>query len=761
MNGFLFGGSTGETPETLKRKRQIAEALVSRSAAPKNVGEGLSAIGNALIYRSLMGKADAAEKTGRESASNDFAPLLGGFGSPPPGATGSAMPKVDAGGNVPIATAPDEVKSLIAANVPPELQAYATNLIGKESSFDPNAVSPTGATGLAQFTKGTGKQYGLVSDQGDMRKDPVANLKALVALTNDNRAGLANALGRAPTDGELALAHQQGLQGAINLLSGKSVPGNNLAVNNIDPNSDPRAAADKIMAFYGGTGGQQVASLDPAAGMPQTAPQAIDAASPPSGYVDPQVTTDSRQLAASPAVAATLANPQQGQQQPSPVPQALAAPPSASGGALPPLPVTEVGPTPNVASVSPVAEAAPQPNQQVAQALLQQDRSGVGIGGDAPGAGYFPAAPNAQGQGPSQQQIMQVLTNPYASDSQKAVANALLQRSIDASDPNSQLGLELKRAQLDALKAKPKKEWQKLSDTTLFNPETSEVKDVSATGPGGTKQFRFPGNSVEAAALNGLIDGGQLTPEQAQQLGAGKTITDPATGTIVFMTPQGVFGKPADGGPAQPISSPGQQAGTPAGATPAAPSASPAPAAPAEQRPGMIPLTSKKPEKPLTESEGRNSGFLVRANTAQQTLNDLEDQGTSLWNNTVGKAPYVGNFLRSEDAQKYDQAKRNFINAQLRRESGAVISPPEFENAEQQYFPQPGDGKEVIEQKRKNRDDAIRGLEIGSGAGADLAKPQAGNSADLDAAREAIARGAPRDAVIKRLQDANIDPTGL
>lgn len=125
----------------------------------------------------------------------------------------------------------------------------------------------------------------------------------------------------------------------------------------------------------------------------------------------------------------------------------------------------------------------------------------------------------------------------------------------------------------------------------------------------------------------------------------------------------------------------------------------------------------------LTESEGRNSGFYGRGVESQQILNDLESQGTSLWNKTVGNLPVVGNFARSEDAQRYDQAKRNFINAVLRRESGAVISPEEFANAEQQYFPQPGDGPEVIEQKRNNRDTTIQGLKVSSGQGAQFALP--------------------------------------
>lgn len=135
-----------------------------------------------------------------------------------------------------------------------------------------------------------------------------------------------------------------------------------------------------------------------------------------------------------------------------------------------------------------------------------------------------------------------------------------------------------------------------------------------------------------------------------------------------------------------------------------------------------VSMGGAKPPK-LTEAEARNSGFLVRADQSQKILNGLEGEGTSLWNSTAGKIPVAGNFLRSQDAQKYDQAKRDFVNALLRRESGAVISPDEFGNAEQQYFPQPGDGPEVIAQKRANRESAIKGLDVGSGAGSKLVRP--------------------------------------
>ena len=59
--------------------------------------------------------------------------------------------------------------------------------------------------------------------------------------------------------------------------------------------------------------------------------------------------------------------------------------------------------------------------------------------------------------------------------------------------------------------------------------------------------------------------------------------------------------------------------------------------------------------------------------------------------------------LQSAERQQVEQAKRNFINATLRRESGASISPEEFKNGEKQYFPAYKDSTEVLKQKEANR----------------------------------------------------------
>lgn len=120
--------------------------------------------------------------------------------------------------------------------------------------------------------------------------------------------------------------------------------------------------------------------------------------------------------------------------------------------------------------------------------------------------------------------------------------------------------------------------------------------------------------------------------------------------------------------------------------------------------------------KPLTEGQAKDLLFGSRMTEANKVLDDLERDGKLF--STPGSRTGFGvgsavNLVNSSAGQKLDQAKRNFINATLRRESGAVIADSEFSNAEQQYFPQPGDSAEVIAQKRANRETAMRGILAG------------------------------------------------
>jgi hypothetical protein len=133
------------------------------------------------------------------------------------------------------------------------------------------------------------------------------------------------------------------------------------------------------------------------------------------------------------------------------------------------------------------------------------------------------------------------------------------------------------------------------------------------------------------------------------------------------------------------------------------------------------PLKGKAADRSLNETQAKANLFGTRMKEANRILNDLEGKYSPLAVNakqSAGEAPLiggiagaVGNAMLSTEGQQAEQAQRDFINAVLRRESGAVIAPTEFENAKIQYFPQPNDDKKTLDQKRRNRELAIRGLE--------------------------------------------------
>ena len=146
--------------------------------------------------------------------------------------------------------------------------------------------------------------------------------------------------------------------------------------------------------------------------------------------------------------------------------------------------------------------------------------------------------------------------------------------------------------------------------------------------------------------------------------------------------------------------------------------------------------------KPLTEAQGKSTAYGMRMAEANKILTDLEKKGVtntgivrSAIGGTVGLTPFIGDKLQeatnalinplpgvlggpSAEQQQVDQARRNFITAVLRQESGAAIAASEFANEERKYFPQVGDTAEVIAQKQKARELAIKAMNIQAGPGA-------------------------------------------
>ena len=117
--------------------------------------------------------------------------------------------------------------------------------------------------------------------------------------------------------------------------------------------------------------------------------------------------------------------------------------------------------------------------------------------------------------------------------------------------------------------------------------------------------------------------------------------------------------------------------------------------------------------KPLNDSQSKAALFGSRMKNADSILGELADSGVTTSypgaNAGWGIGSVVGS-LQPGKQQQLDQAKRDFVNAVLRRESGASISPSEFDSAEKQYFPSINDSAATKAQKANARAIAIRGM---------------------------------------------------
>lgn len=120
--------------------------------------------------------------------------------------------------------------------------------------------------------------------------------------------------------------------------------------------------------------------------------------------------------------------------------------------------------------------------------------------------------------------------------------------------------------------------------------------------------------------------------------------------------------------------------------------------------------------KPPTDAQRSLAGFASRIEQTNPIFSTLEKSIVGMnYASFITQLNSPTSYLQSDNIQQYVQASRNFINAVLRRESGAVISPTEFAEARQQYLPQPGDSAGNLAQKKANRDLILNSYSTGSG----------------------------------------------
>lgn len=131
--------------------------------------------------------------------------------------------------------------------------------------------------------------------------------------------------------------------------------------------------------------------------------------------------------------------------------------------------------------------------------------------------------------------------------------------------------------------------------------------------------------------------------------------------------------------------------------------------------PEIINLGGKTPPN---ADQTKAFGFAQRLFDSSSILADVDPTGSiggSPVENTLDAVPIVGNFLTTPEYQQSEQARLDSTNAILRRESGAAIGKEEIATANKQYFPQPGDRADVINQKRKNLINQYGSLRMAAG----------------------------------------------
>lgn len=568
----VFSGQA-KSPAEVERLRAIVDQLMGRTAVPRNIGEGLASIGDALVTRSLRKEADAAEAGGNASAEAAMAPIFGALGL--------------GGGEAPT---PGSASAPGGAN-------YRDAIAGLESGGKYDALGPV--------TKGD-RAYGKYQIMG--ANVPVWTQEVLGKSMTPEQFLADPKAQDAVFDAKFgSYVKQFGPEGAAQAWLGG--PGSVGKVGRRDVlGTSVGDYGKRFMASVGPQAPVQVASLDPAAGMP-----AVARGPAPAGVTAPSAIQS-------------------------------VAPPAAT------IPAGNVPPTPG----------------QTAQAGPQRPAGG--------------AMPNIV-------QLLSAMQNPWVAQKYGPIVSALLKQQMDqavaANDPKRALELQKLQAEVDQLK----------------NPRMS---------PADAARLELDQKKFEA-------DQGKL-----MEVGPGVTVFDPKTRQPVMTTPRDT-----------PVPAAVQEyeyakkQGFPGTFQDWEASKKGGMSLQVDPNTGAVTFQQGGNIKPMTEAQSKDAVYATRAAGALPLVDQFGDALTDLKGKAADSIPLVGNYMKSEAYQKAEQAGREFLQAVLRKDTGAAITSQEMDQYGSVYLPQPGDSKPVLDQKKAARLRALEAMKAGMTPQAILAQEQA------------------------------------
>ncbi|CAN7582012.1 lytic murein transglycosylase [Rhizobium leguminosarum] len=535
--GFLFGGNTGESQESVTdARKRLAAAMLQQGTDTgpiQSPWEGAARMAQALMGGLAIRNQGEAEQaavakylpgiTGQpytppEKPAGFLSSIFGGGKAADPGATGSSMPKVDSAGNVAAPTTvqpggnPEVAEYIrqgsLARGIDPN---YSLRVAGHEglNVFDPSSPDHGGDEGSSfgpfqlhyagrsksmpnpglgdEFTKATGLH---ASDPSTWKQQIDFSLdwarkhgwSPWMGAKAEGITGMMG-IGNAPPQQQAAA----GMPSApliqpppVNPPAPAPTPGY------VDPMVAPRAAA-ALMPQAAAPG--EVASLDPSIGIPMPGAAGQMRASAPAQPMPPQG-----------------------------VPQA----------AVPPLPSSTVGQTPNVASVPPLGQQIPPEFQNSPQLMNADPNKGIMpalLGGS-------PASPEqvAQAQRSGQARLAQALDGATPPPSANPMANPRAQMLVQAMmDPNAPAQVKAMAAQqLQILTKPPEFGFETLPDGTVLrtDPRTGTLTPVYRSEMSQADQARL---KLEQDKL--AYERGKPTEVNGRLVGAdGKVIADFSNG---------------------------------------------------------------------------------------------------------------------------------------------------------------------------------------------------------------------------------------
>jgi hypothetical protein len=271
-------------------------------------------------------------------------------------------------------------------------------------------------------------------------------------------------------------------------------------------------------------------------------------------------------------------------------------------------------------------------------------------------------------------QLAEIAQNPYTEEGTRAIANALLKTEMEAMqppDPMDAINLEMAQLELEQLR-------NPVSQPGFSMLSASEVAaaglppGVYQRGPDGridtiekTQGAADPLADIRARAVaGGLVEG---TPEYQQfMLNNGKT----PDGMSIESDGQGGF--------------------------------------------RMIQGAGAATAKPFTEGQSKDVVYATRAQGALEALEPSAGSLTARGDVALGYVPFgLGNELQSPTFQVAETAGNEFLQAILRKDTGAAITADEQALYGSTYLPKPGDSTERLAYKSEARKRAIAAIRAG------------------------------------------------